>query len=295
MLVQKIEPRSKLSSRLVITLAVIALALTILALAIGAGNDVAGTNANLFVLALATFVAGVLSFLSPCTLPILPGYFVFTFQAHRQNVAQMTLAFFLGLATTITLLGASATSISQLLARYLTQVTLIGGLAIIAFGVMSLFGKGFAGAQFQDRPATTWLGSYLYGATFALGWSACIGPILGAVLTLLATQGIGIAQGALLAFVYALGLGAPLILVSTFFGRLGHGSLFWRVMRGKGFVIGGLHFHTTGILSGALLIAMGMLLASGQLAALTQFAQASELSRWVIDTEETLRVWFGLK
>lgn len=288
-----IESARKISPRLVVALAVIALALVMLAL--GAGNAVAGTHANLFVLALATFTAGVLSFLSPCTLPILPGYFAFTFQANRQNVAQMTLAFFLGLATTITLLGASATIISQLLARYLSQITLIGGLVISAFGGMSLLGKGFAGAQFQDRPATTWLGSYLYGATFALGWSACIGPILGAVLTLLATQGIGIAQGALLAFVYALGLGAPLILVSTFFSRLGNGSAFWRVMRGKGFVIGGIHLHTTGILSGALLIAMGMLLASGQLTALTQIAQVSDLSAWVIEAEENIRIWFGLK
>jgi len=253
---------------------------------------------NLLLLIPATFFTGALSFLSPCTLPILPAYFAFAFQSSRQNVVRMTVAFFLGLATTMVLLGASATLVSRLLLAYLREVTLLGGLLIIAFGVASFFGKGFAGLPFQNRPATTMLGSYVYGATFALGWTTCIGPILGAVLTLLATQGLGIAQGALLAFVYALGLGAPLILVATFFSRLGQGSAGWKILRGRGFEINLagkiLFLHTTSMISGGLLIAIGGLLASGQLAALTTDAQASALALWVIETEERLRAWFGL-
>jgi hypothetical protein len=100
---------------------------------------------------------------------------------------------------------------------------------------MSFFGIGVSGVQLLERPVGGILGSFLYGATFSLGWSACVGPILGALLTMLATQGIAVAQGALLAFVYALGLGTPLIVISTFFNRLGSGSRFWQIIKGKAY------------------------------------------------------------
>lgn len=241
----------------------------------------------------AAFLAGVLSFLSPCTLPILPAYFAFTFQARRGNVVAMTVSFFLGLATTLTLLGASASAISLLLLRYLEQLTLIGGLVIIGLGILNLFGRGFAGPQIQEVPARSAFGSYLYGATFALGWTACVGPILGGIFTLLATQGVAVMQGALLAFIYALGLGLPLILISAFFSRLGQGSRFWKFIRGREFTLQmgarTISLHSTNVLSGLLLIAMGLLLASGQLTLLTEVAAGSDLSLWVIEMEERLR------
>lgn len=252
---------------------------------------------NLLIFLPAAFLAGVLSFLSPCTLPILPAYFAFTFQARRSNVVAMTVSFFLGLATTLTLLGASATAVSLLLLRNLQQLTLIGGLVIIALGVLSLFGRGFAGPQIQEVPARSAFGSYLYGATFALGWTACVGPILGGIFTLLATQGIAVVQGGLLAFVYALGLGLPLILISAFFSRLGAGSRFWKVLRGREITLHlgerTLSLHTTNVLSGLLLIAMGFLLASGQLTSLTEVAAGSDLSLWVIEMEARLRAWLS--
>ena len=294
------EPR-KISTRLVWLGALLG-AGALVFLVFGLNNGQAASpavSANLFVLLPVAFAAGVLSFLSPCTLPILPAYFAFSFQADRKNVVMMTAAFFLGLASTITVLGASATALSLLLLQHLRQLTLIGGLVVMAFGVMSLLGKGFAGPQFQDRPGKTVIGSYLYGATFALGWTACVGPILGAILTLLATQGAGIAQGAVLAFIYALGLGAPLIVVSTFFSRLGRGTRFWQILKGRGFEVklGGqvLYLHTTSILSGLLLIGMGYLLASGQLTLLTQIAAGSDLSVWVVEMEERMRTLFGLR
>ena len=210
----------------------------------------------------------------------------------------MTVVFFCGLATTLTLLGATATALSQSVHQYSREIALVGGIIVIGFGVMSLLGKGFAGVQLQQRPAATLVGSYLYGATFALGWSTCIGPILGAILTLLATQGSSVAQGALLAFVYALGLGTPLIVVASFFGRLGSGTRFWQLLKGHGWDVrlgrATLQLHSTGIVSGLLLIGMGYLLASGRLAEITQLAAGSALSDWVIDTEEHLRGWFGL-
>ena len=254
---------------------------------------------SLLPLAPVAFLAGLFSFLSPCTLPILPAYFAFTFQAQKQNVVLMTVSFFLGLATTLSLLGASATALSLLLLRNLGSITRFGGLVIIVFGVLSLLGKGFAGPQIQERPASTALGSYLYGATFALGWTACVGPILGAILTLLATQGIAVIQGVVLAFIYSLGLGLPLILVSTFFSRLGQGSRFWKVLRGRAFSLQlgkfQLELHTTSVLSGLLLIGMGYLLASGQLTTITNVAAGNDLSLWVIQMEERLRGLFGLR
>ena len=184
------EMQNKWPSRLLFVTGVLGSSIIVILIVLSAGRSqvqsVSG-GASLAALAPAAFAAGVLSFLSPCTLPILPAYFAFTFQARKQNLVWMTVAFFLGLATTLTILGASATALSLLLLRNLHQITILGGLIISAFGVMSFLGKGFAGPQFQDRPASTALGSYLYGATFALGWTACVGPILGAILTLLAT------------------------------------------------------------------------------------------------------------
>ncbi len=243
------------------------------------------------------FLAGLLSFLSPCTLPLLPAYFAYRVQAQKEAALPLTVAFFFGLATTITLLGASATTLSRLLFQHLHQLTQIGGVVIFLFGVLSLLGLGIAGPQLQRNPAPTWIGSYLYGATFALGWSACIGPILGAILMLLATSGSTIVQGAMLAFIYALGLGAPLMLITAFFGRLGHGTRFWQFLRGRGWAVRvgpwTLHLHTTNILSGLLLMVMGYLLASGQLAALTQLASRSPLSQLVVEAEEWLIGLFG--
>jgi cytochrome c-type biogenesis protein len=276
----------------------VALLVAILALGGGSGIAAPTTDYRLLALLSASFLAGMLSFLAPCTLPLLPVYFAYTFQARGQNVTLMTVAFFGGLATTLTLLGATATALSQSIHQYAREIALVGGLIVIAFGVMSLLGKGFAGIQLAQRPAATLVGSYLYGATFALGWSTCIGPILGAILTLLATQGSSVAQGALLAFVYALGLGTPLIVIASFFQRLGSGTRTWQFLRGRGWTLhlgrATFHLHTTNVLSGLLLIGMGYLLASGRLAEVTQLGASSGLANWVIDTEDHLRAWFGL-
>ena len=277
-----------------------------LALLVGAGAvlslrdasaDAAIPNgqSSLLILAPAAFLAGIFSFLSPCTLPILPAYFAFTFQARRDRVVLMTVAF-LGLATTLVAVGASATALSQVLFRNLSALTTIGGLIIIAFGIMSILGKGFTGAKLLDRPTASVAGSYFYGATFALGWTACVGPILGALLTLLATQGIAVLQGAVLAFIYALGLGMPLILMATFFSRLGSGSRFWKLMRGRGFELNlgvtTLYLHTTSVLSGLLLVCVGLLLASGQLTLLSQWSQQTRLGEWAVSLEQGIEALF---
>jgi cytochrome c-type biogenesis protein len=261
-----------------------------------AAVGVPGGRGNMLVMAVAAFLAGIFSFLSPCTLPILPAYFAFTFQARRERVVLTTVAFFLGLATTMVVLGASATALSQLLFSNLREITLIGGLLVIGFGVMSILGKGFTGAKLLDRPTASVAGSYIYGATFALGWTACVGPILGGLLTLLATQGIAVVQGAILAFIYALGLGMPLIVIATFFSRLGAGSRFWRIMRGRGVEVNlgftSLHLHTTSIASGLMLVGIGALLATGQLSALSQWSQSTPMGEWAVSLEQGIERWF---
>lgn len=228
----------------------------------------------LLVLALPVYLTGVLSLLSPCCLPIVPAYFSFTFGAQRSRVVAMSIAFFLGLATTMVVLGASFTALSQFIFPYRDIVTRIGGLAIIGFGVMSVLGKGFSGIHMQERPTATLAGTYLYGLTFSFGWTACVGPILGAVLTALVTTGLSVLSGAALAFIYALGLATPLTLIATFFGRVGTGTRVGTLLRGRGMSVQvagrTLHLHTTSIISGVMLIVVGYLLASGQLAWFTQ-------------------------
>ena len=253
------------------------------------------TSGNLLVLALPAFLAGLLSFLSPCCLPVLSAYFAFTFQMRRERILVTTIAFFFGVATTMVILGASASLVSQVLFKYLNTLTLVGGLLVIGFGVMSMLGKGFGGIRLLDRPNASIAGSYLYGATFALGWTACVGPILGALLTMLATQGVAVLQGAALAFIYALGLGLPLIIIATWYSRLGNGSRAMQFMRGRGFDfrLGGttFHIHTTSLISGVLMIAMGVLLATGQLTELSRWAAQSSLSRLALDLESGMRAF----
>ena len=193
---------------------------------------------SFFLLALLAFGGGLLSFLSPCTLPILPAYFAFAFQSGRKTIAANTMMFLLGLATMFSLLGAGASAIGRVLQQSQQVILLVGGAGVLIFGVVSLLGGGFGGMQAASHVErdTSLGGSFIFGLTFAVGWSSCVGPILGAVLTLAATTG-SVLRGVLLLFIYAIGLGLPLLVVSTLFGRASRQSLFWRVLRGKGWSV----------------------------------------------------------
>jgi cytochrome c-type biogenesis protein len=187
------------------------------------------------ILAFLAFSAGLLSFVSPCTLPILPAYFAFAFASDRKQIALNTVIFMLGLATMFSLMGAGASVIGRVLLQNQQLILLVGGALVLIFGVMSLLGQGFSGIQQEDGVA--WNagvgGAYLFGLTFAIGWSSCVGPILATVLAMAATVEF-VLHGVILGFIYALGLGLPLVLVSTFFGRTSRKSLFWRILRGRG-------------------------------------------------------------
>lgn len=251
-------------------------------------------TSGMMVLIFLSFVAGVFSFLSPCTLPILPAYFAVTAQAERARMSIMSIAFFFGLATLFILMGASASFLGQALRDYMFTMTTWGGIAVVIFGFMTLFGKGFSGAQFRSQPASTLVGSYLFGATFALGWTPCVGPVLSGILVLAASDKT-IFQGMSLLFFYAIGLGLPLILISTFCGHLSKDGLFWRILRGKGWdiKIGNQVFllHTTNLFSGLLLILLGWALAMGYITYINSLIPI-EMQIWFSAIEEKILHWF---
>ena len=102
----------------------------------------------------------------------------------------------------------------------------------------------------------------------------------------------------MLAFIYALGLGMPLIIMATFFSRLGKGSRFWQLMRGRGIELNlgftTLYLHTTSIASGVLLVIIGVLLATGQLTALSEWSQQTRMGEWAVNLEQWIeQLFFG--
>lgn len=223
---------------------------------------------------LSAFSAGMISFLSPCVLPLVPGYLSYiagrsvdelqelASGRERLAVIGMSLTFVLGFSTVFVALGASATAISQLLLAYQQEANLIGGLIVIAFG---LFMTGLISPRWlhmdvrfvhRFNAKVGPLAAYALGMTFAFGWTPCIGPILGSILTVSAssTNGNGIA----LLAIYSLGLGVPFLLTALFTNHfLVHMKRLRRWSR------------TIHIGAGVILILMGLAMATGQLAALS--------------------------
>ncbi len=252
-------------------------------------------ESGILVLALLSLLAGLFSFLSPCTLPILPAYFAITAQTSRGRMTLNSFAFFCGLAALFVAMGASASFMGSILREYLDSLTYWGGVLIILFGIMTLAGKGFSGAQFKSAPTATLAGYFLFGATFALGWTPCVGPVLTGILILAASDKT-VLQGMTLLFFYAVGLGSPLILIASVCSHLSKDGWFWRLLRGKAWdlKIGKRTFllHTTNIFSGLLLILLGTALAQGYLTYFNNLIPI-ELQIWFSGFEEKVLHWFG--
>ncbi|CAF26250.1 cytochrome c biogenesis CcdA family protein [Bartonella quintana] len=181
------------------------------------------------------FFAGALSFLSPCVLPLVPPYLCymagigiddFRSEKHKEKVfirlalLSSVIAFVLGFTTVFVALGASASTIGKFIAYYREWFVLTAGIIIIIFGLnfLGLFKVAFLfrEARFQTHktPAGP-LGAYVIGLAFAFGWTPCIGPILGPVITLAGTKET-VGEGAILLGVYALGLGVPFVIAALF-------------------------------------------------------------------------------
>src|SRR5215469_948539 len=234
-------------------------------------------------LPLAAFVAGLLSFLSPCVLPLVPGYVslisgasVDELQSQERRVLGTvmlhSITFVLGFSVVFIALGAVATSVGQLVNEYHSLLSKIAGVVVIIFG-LHLTGILKIKALYADKRmhevkgGSSAVGSFVVGFAFAFGWTPCIGPILATILVLASAQGT-VMKGIILLAVYSLGLAVPFLLTSLGVDRfLAFYSRFRR------------HLHTVEVLSGILLVAIGVLiflnnlrLLSGYLSFLNRFA-----------------------
>ncbi len=208
---------------------------------------------------LAAFAAGILALLSPCSALLLPSFFAYAFASGRALVAR-TAVFYLGLLLTLVPLGTGASAASSLFYGHRPLLIAIAGWTIIGLGVLQLLGRGFAvpGAtrlqsMVSSRGDDGWLSTLLLGAVYGLA-GFCSGPVLGAILTVAATQESPWQGGALLA-VYALGMTAPLLVLAAAWDRFDLGRRRW--LRGRTLSVGGVRVHTTSFVAGLLFIAVG--------------------------------------
>ncbi|MBH64149.1 MAG: cytochrome C biogenesis protein [Alphaproteobacteria bacterium] len=177
--------------------------------------------------------AGIISFLSPCVLPLVPAYLCFVAgtsldqviedgtveRAMLQRVTLSALAFVLGFSTVFVLMGASASAINQLIIEYIDVVAKIAGAVIVLFGLhfMGVLKIPFLyrEVRFNSGAAPTGLvGAYVIGLAFAFGWTPCVGPILATILTIAASRD-SLGYGVSLLAVYALGLGIPFLIAAV--------------------------------------------------------------------------------
>lgn len=220
-------------------------------------------------------VAGVLSFLSPCVLPIVPPYLAFMAgstmeEAERRDGRVVTAAVFfvLGLATVFLMMGFAASALGRALLAWQRELSILAGLVIVVFGlhflrlvripVLSQEARLEAGGE----PGTP-LGAYVFGLAFAFGWTPCIGPVLGTILSVSMQSGSA-GRGLMMMGAYALGLGIPFVLTALFLGRA------MRLMRGIK-----PHMGKIERVMGVLLIGVGALMLTGGFSA---------MSFWLLET-----------
>jgi cytochrome c-type biogenesis protein len=214
-------------------------------------------------LPLAAFFAGVLSFLSPCVLPLVPGYVSLISGASVETLqtADRKLLRTVMLNSLCFILG---TSVGELTQQYHRPLSIFAGVVIIIFG-LHLTGLFKINALYSDKRlhsvkgGSSPLGSFLIGFAFAFGWTPCIGPILAGILLLAGSQDT-VFKGIVLLAVYSAGLAVPFLLTSLGVNRfLGFYARFRR------------HLHAVEVLSGALLIVFGLLIALGRFTMLSGY------------------------
>ena len=224
--------------------------------------------------------AGLVSFLSPCVLPLVPPYLCYmagvsldqlTGKAEervaRRTVMLSALAFVLGFSTVFVTLGATASALGQLVRTHIEALSLIGGVVIIVMGLhfLGVFRIGFLLRQVRverTHPAGP-VGSYLMGLAFAFGWTPCIGPVLGTILAVAGTEQT-VGRGAGLLAAYSLGLGIPFLAAGFFAAPFMHFLGHFRAYLG-----------TVEKVMGGLLVVTGVLFITGQI---------SMISYWLLAT-----------
>jgi cytochrome c-type biogenesis protein len=235
-------------------------------------------------LPIAAFMAGLVSFLSPCVLPLVPGYVslisgVGVEELKLQEASLLrkvmlnSLAFIAGFSIVFVTLGAISTEVGQLAAQYKAVLARVAGVLIIVFG-LHLTGIMRIKALYADKRlhsvkggSTPW-GAFVIGFAFAFGWTPCVGPILSVILGFAAAQD-SVSKGILLLTIYSLGLAVPFLLTSLGIERFL--KFYGRFRR---------HMHALEIASGGLLIALGLLLVFGKFTLLARYFSA--LNRFVL-------------
>lgn len=221
---------------------------------------------------LGAFVAGLLSFLSPCVLPLVPPYLCFlagvSFDEYANSSERVTgsvfrtaLAFVAGFTTVFVMLGATATVVGQALTRYLDSLAIVAGFVILLMGLHFL---GWLRLSWLltttkieiERKLPGVLGGYLVGLAFAFGWTPCVGPVLAAIL-LMAAGNETVWQGAGLLLVYSLGIGLPFLAAALF------AQPFLRLMTGAK-----RHMLLVEKVMGGLLVVTGLLFITGQMSSM---------------------------
>ena len=219
----------------------------------------------------AAFGAGFLSFVSPCVLPVVPGYLSFVSGAtveelssggpatgRRWAIMADILAFVLGFSVVFIILGASATAVGSFLLSKMSLLSKIAGVLVIVLG-LHMIGVFKLSALYKEKrfhaesKRVGVIGSFLIGVAFAFGWSPCIGPILGGILAYASTQET-VGQGMVLLAFYSAGLGVPFIIAG-----LSMNAFFRFTGRFK------RHFRAVEVTSGVLLITVGVLIFTNQL------------------------------
>jgi cytochrome c-type biogenesis protein len=219
-------------------------------------------------LPLAAFLAGLISFLSPCVLPLVPGYVSLISGAGVEElkaqdsqllrrVMLQSAMFIVGFSVVFITLGALSTSVGQLLTRYKSTLAEVAGVVIILFG-LHLTGIFRINALYADKRlhgvkggASPW-GAFVIGFAFAFGWTPCVGPILAVILTFAAEQDT-VLKGVGLLALYSMGLAVPFLLTSLGIERF---LVFYKRFQ--------RHMHALEVASGVLLIALGILLVMGR-------------------------------
>jgi len=221
----------------------------------------------------AALIAGLLSFFSPCILPLIPAYFTFITglsldemaedsKSTRKKVLLATLAYVAGFSTVFILLGASASLVGGFFARYTWIIRYAGGAIVLIFGLHLLGIINIKGLNFEKRVHLNekpihMLGTFVIGMAFGAGWSPCIGPMLGSILIVAGNQET-VLKGILLLTTYSAGLALPFILISLFINRL------LEIMKKATRVL--IYVNR---ISGILLIILGILLISDKFRILT--------------------------
>lgn len=225
----------------------------------------------------ASAIAGIVSFVSPCVLPLVPGYISFvagqstgecssTGKSRARSLGLST-CFVFGFSTVFMVLGASATVFGRLLLSYRYELNLVGGAIVIAFGLFAtgLWHPKWIMGEFRAHPSVQGgrpVGAYILGLAFGFGWTPCIGPVLGAILTLTAVKST-VSHGVMFLGAYALGLGLPFLITAVSADAMAS-SL--RRLRRTG--------RWLQVTAGVVMMVMGGLMITGQL---------STLSYWLLE------------